>query len=173
MGEESIPKWEGKVTVEVRNTVEEQVWAVLEDFCNLHKWIPIDTCYQVEGVQGQPGLIRYCASNIKSVAEDDVVAEPETTIKWAKEKLLKIDPIKRCLSYEIVENNMGFKSYVATLKVVPNEGDAKSEGCGIEWGFVCDPIEGWTLQDFNSYIEYCLQFMAKKIEVQCSVTSQS
>ncbi|GAU16872.1 hypothetical protein TSUD_368210 [Trifolium subterraneum] len=61
---------------------------------------------------------------------------------------------------------MGFKSYVATLKVVPMNGDDEAvAGCVIEWGFVCDPIEGWTLQDFNSYIEYCLQFMAKKIEV--------
>lgn len=173
MAEESNPKWEGKVTVEVGGgTGAELVWPVLEDFCNLHKWIPIDTCYQVEGIQGQPGLTRYCASAIRlrGAAED---AEP--TIKWAKEKLLTIDPAQRCLSYETLDNNMGFKSYVATLKVLPiiinNDGDgaeAEAAGCKIEWGFVCDPVEGWTFQDLNSYIESCLQFMAKKIELASS-----
>ncbi|CAJ2628048.1 unnamed protein product [Trifolium pratense] len=160
MGEdESQPNWEGKATIELPSITSQQVWQVLQDFCNLHKWIPIDTCYQLEGIQNQPGLIRYCASTIKSLDSDS-----EPTIKWAKEKLLKIDPIKRCLSYEIVDNNMGFKSYVATLKVGPIDDDEEGAGCVIEWGFVCDPFEGWTLQDFNSYIEYCLQFMAKKIE---------
>jgi hypothetical protein len=165
MGEESQPKWEGKVTIDATSITAQQVWLVLQDFCNLHKWIPIETCYQLEGIQNQPGLIRYCASTIKAASDD---SESESTIKWAKEKLLKIDPIKRCLSYEIVDNNMGFKSYVATLKVVPINDDDEAAGCVIEWGFVCDPIEGMTLEGFNSYIEYCLQFMAKKIEVESS-----
>ncbi|KAK2392403.1 lachrymatory-factor synthase [Trifolium repens] len=167
MGEESQPKWEGKVTIDATSITAQQVWLVLQDFCNLHKWIPIETCYQLEGIQNQPGLIRYCASTIKAASDD---SESESTIKWAKEKLLKIDPIKRCLSYEIVDNNMGFKSYVATLKVVPiNDDDDDDEaGCVIEWGYVCDPVEGWTLEAFTSYIEYCLQFMAKKIEVESS-----
>ncbi|XP_004501141.1 lachrymatory-factor synthase-like [Cicer arietinum] len=164
MAEESNPKWEGKVTVDVRNTDEKQVWSVLEDFCNLHKWIPIDTCYQVEGIQGQPGLIRYCASTVK-----DDVPDSKSTIKFAKEKLLTIDPIKRCLSYEIVDNNMGFKSYVATIKVLPINDDVKGSGCKIEWGFVCDPVEGWRFQDLNSYVEFSLQFMANKIEVDLHV----
>ncbi|PNX65999.1 lachrymatory-factor synthase [Trifolium pratense] len=164
MGNESQPNWEDKVTIKLPNITSQQVWQVLQDFCNLHKWIPIDTCYQLEGIQNQPGVIRYCASTIKS-------PDSEPTIKWAKEKLLTIDPIKRCLSYEIVDNNMGFKSYVATLKVVPINDDDEGAGCVVEWGFVCDPVEGWTLQDFKSYIEYCLQFMAKKIEVESSSSS--
>ncbi|GAU14249.1 hypothetical protein TSUD_308090 [Trifolium subterraneum] len=159
MGEESQPIWEGKVTIDAATITSQQAWLALEDFCNLHKWIPIDTCYQLEGIENQPGLIRYCATTIKT-------PDSEPTINWAKEKLLKIDPIKRCLSYEIVDSNMGFKSYVATLKVVPINGDDEAAaGCVIEWGFVCDPVEGWTLQDFNSYVEYCLQFMVKKLEV--------
>ncbi|KAJ1409813.1 START-like domain superfamily [Sesbania bispinosa] len=164
MAEESKPKWEGKSIVELRSTAAEDVWPVLEDFCNLHKWIPIDTCYQVEGIQGQPGLIRYCASSIKG-ADDSAET---TTIKWAKEKLLTIDPVQRCLSYEVVDNNIGFKSYVATLRVVPS---SNGDGCKIEWGFVSDPVEGWTFQDMNSYIQSSLQFMANKIELARSVST--
>lgn len=159
MAEKSEPKWEDKVSMKFRSITSEQVWTVLQDFCNLNKWIPLETCYKIEGVDNQPGLIRYCSSTVK--AFDD----SETTIKWAKEKLINIDAINRSLSYEIIDNNMGFKSYVATLKVFPTNNEDVDEGCVIEWGFVCDPVEGLTLQDFNSYIQYCLQFMAKKIEV--------
>ncbi|XP_061369617.1 lachrymatory-factor synthase-like [Gastrolobium bilobum] len=159
MAEECEPKWEGKAIVEVAGTSAELVWPLLEDFCNLHKLIPLDTCYQVEGIQGQPGLIRYCASSTKGVTSP--------TIMWVKEKLLTIDPIQRCLSYEVVDNNMGFKSYVSTQKVLPINGDDANLGlgCKIEWGFVSDPVEGWRFQDLNSYIESSLQFMAKKIEL--------
>lgn len=167
MGQQSNDLWEGKLTVELTTTAPEQAWPALEDFCNLHKWIPINTCYYLEGVEGQPGLIRYCSSE---VVEDAAAVESETTVKWAKEKLLAMDPVRRCLSYEIGENNMGFKSYVATMKVIPVDGEGESVGCLIEWGFVCDPVEGWSIQDFSSYIEYCLQFMANKIEVEASVT---
>ena len=111
------------------------------------------TCYLVEGIQGQPGLIRYCAA----AADDD----DNTTVEWAKEKLLKIDPVQRCFSYEIVDNNMGFKSYVATWKVVV---DAELEGCKIEWEFVCDPVEGWTFHGLHSFFESLLKFMASKIQ---------
>ncbi|XP_058780697.1 lachrymatory-factor synthase-like [Vicia villosa] len=172
MGHQSKPQplWEGKLTVQLTTISPEQAWPALEDFCNLHKWIPINTCYHVEGVQGQPGLVRYCSSTVKAVVED-AVSESETTVKWAKEKLLMMDPVQRCLSYEVVENNMGLESYVATLKVVSVEGDGESVGCLIEWGFVCDPVEGGSLEDFESYLEYCLRFMAKKIEVECSGTA--
>jgi len=68
--ENKLKRWEGKATVEVRGTGEEIAWQVLEDFCNLHKWLPIDTCYKLEGIEGQPGLIRYCASTKKGVDEN-------------------------------------------------------------------------------------------------------
>ncbi|XP_058780699.1 lachrymatory-factor synthase-like [Vicia villosa] len=158
MGEENkATKWEGKAIVEVRGTNEEIVWSVLEDFCNLHKWLPIDTCYKFEGVDGQPGVVRYCASTKKG------------TVKWFKEKLLTIDHVQRCLSYEIVGNNMGFKNYVAIMKVLPLKiSDDEGVGCMIEWECVCDPVEGWSLQDLHSYIGNFLNFMANKIELSYS-----
>ncbi|KAK7352902.1 hypothetical protein VNO80_18333 [Phaseolus coccineus] len=158
MTEESNPKWEGKAMAELPGTDPQLTWNALEDFCNLHKWLPIETCYHVEGVSGQPGLIRYCASTVEEEGVSDD-AEKTTTIKWAKEKLLEIDPVQRCLTYQVDENNIGFKSYVATLKVLP----ISQDGSKIEWSFVCDPVEGWSFQDLNSYIESSVEFMAKKI----------
>ena len=85
--------------------------------------------------------------------------------KWAKEKLLMIDPIQRCFSYEIVDNNIGFRSYVATIKVLPMISDDKAEGCKIECSFVCDPVEGWTFEGFYSFVQSSLQSIAEKIEL--------
>lgn len=168
MGEENkAKKWEGKAIVEVRGTEEEIVWSVLQDFCNLHKWLPIDTCYKFEGVDGQPGLVRYCASTKKGADENS-----EAVVKWFKEKLLTIDHVQRCLSYEIVDNNMGFKNYVAIMKVLPlkitDDDDDERVGCMIEWECVCDPVEGWSLQNLHSYIGNFLRCMANKIELAYS-----
>ncbi|XWS70308.1 hypothetical protein CRYUN_Cryun03dG0036800 [Craigia yunnanensis] len=149
MDEETAPKWEGKVTAELKGSMAEQIWPFLEEFCNLDKLFPtVDTCYRVEGTPGQPGLVRHC----------------EGKLGWAKEKLLTIDPVNRSLSYEILENNIGFNNYMATLKVFPMEGDGKPADCKIEWSFIADPVEGLRLEDFVSNIDYTLQFMAKKME---------
>ncbi|KAM5574614.1 lachrymatory-factor synthase-like [Rosa sericea] len=99
---------------------------------------------------GQPGLVRYCERGTD-----------ETTILWAKKKLLTIDPINQCMTYEIVDNNMGFESYVATMQVVP----INNHGCKIEWSFVCDQIEGTSLEDLQSFVESSLQGIARNMEL--------
>ncbi|KAK2661282.1 hypothetical protein Ddye_007815 [Dipteronia dyeriana] len=174
MEEERQPKWEGKTSVEIASVKPEQAWPCIEDLCNLHKWFPsMDVCYQVEGEPGKPGLILYCASTTQTFSSDGTDDQESTTTttttEWAKEKLLMIDPIQRCLSYEVIDSNIGFKSYVATSKVLPiiNGG-----GCKIEWSFVADPVEGWSQEGLASYIDYCVQFMAKKME-QVHVLLQS
>lgn len=160
MAEQTVPKWEGKATVELRDSTAEQIWPFLEEFCNLDKLFPsVDSCYRVEGTPGKPGLVRHC----------------EGKLGWAKEKLLTIDPTNRLLSYEIVENSVGFNKYVATFKVLPivlplqeeedGGGSKPVGGCRIEWSFIADPVEGMgSLKDFVSYTDYTLQFMAKKME---------
>ncbi|KAF8407091.1 hypothetical protein HHK36_006216 [Tetracentron sinense] len=159
-------KWEGKVCAKLTGHSADQVWPLLEDFFSLHKWIPtLDTCRQVEGVLGQPGCIRYCAGNV--LPSD---GSGETMINWATEKLLAIDPVKRCFSYEIVENNIGFNSYVATMKVLKDE---EEEGCKIEWLFVVDPVEGWKLEDLVSFYNSSLQVMAKRMEEALQATEQT
>lgn len=155
--EEAEPKWEGKATAELRGLKAQEVWPLIEDFCGLGKWLPtIDTCYLLEGTPDQPGLVRYCASEKLSFD-----GSKEVNIMWAKEKLIAIDPIGKWLSYEILDNNVGFRSYVATIKVLPMDNDDK---CMIEWSFVSDPIEGWGLEHLISYIDNSLQGMAKKME---------
>ncbi|GAV65524.1 Polyketide_cyc2 domain-containing protein [Cephalotus follicularis] len=151
-------KWEGKSVVELTGATADQIWPLFADFCNVHKWYPqLDTCYHVEGVQGRPGLIRYCAST----TDTSFKSSDNTTIKWVKERLLTIDPIKRCLSYEVVDNNMGLLSYMATNKVLPVQG---RNGCKIEWSFVADPVPGMSFQDLASYTESSLRFMARKMK---------
>lgn len=148
------PKWRGKSSAEVKGHAAQEVWPLLADFCNLHKVFPnLETCYQLEGVAGRPGLVRYCASF--------AINHDESTIKWAKERLLMIDPISRSLRYEIIDSNIGwFRAYVAIMKVVPIDDD----GCVIEWSFVCDPSDGWRLEDVQTFGESSLQSIAKKME---------
>ncbi|KAM3688686.1 hypothetical protein ACJW31_10G169400 [Castanea mollissima] len=105
-------------------------------------------------------MVRYVATTTTTSSNGN----EETMIKWAKEKLLMIDSIKRCLSYEVTDNNIGMKSYVGKSTVSPINDDGKN-GCKIEWSFVCDPIEGLRYEDFLlNTIETGLQSMAKKME---------
>nr|GEY46777.1 hypothetical protein [Tanacetum cinerariifolium] len=159
--ETTVSKWKGKATTQLKTTPPQQIWPLFEDFCSLHKWLPtIDTCHLVEGQYGQPGLVRYCASTVQS-------SNDETIIKWCHEKLVLIDPIQRCLSYEIVENNVGFNRYVVEIKV--NEVD--DEGCMIEWSFEADPIEGWRLEDLCGYIESSLKAMGERMEMELQAST--
>ncbi|KAL1210287.1 Lachrymatory-factor synthase [Cardamine amara subsp. amara] len=154
MGTETASsKWEGKHVAQVNGVTTEKVWSVFSDFCNIQEWFPaLDTCYRVQGTDGEPGLIRYVAAT---------KTKEETS--WAKERLVKIDPIERCLSYEVIENNMGFRSYVATVKVMPVDG--QDQVSQIEWSFVADPVDGWKKEDLDSYIDFILQHIAKKMEL--------
>ncbi|XP_041019271.1 lachrymatory-factor synthase-like [Juglans microcarpa x Juglans regia] len=161
MEEETLPlKWEGKTSAQLPTARAHEVWPFLEDFCNIHKCFRVDICYHVDGIPGQPGLIRCCASTVPSSSG----GQEESATIWAKEKLLLIDPIKRCLSYEVIDNNIGLKSYVATMRVLPIHDDEGERGCKIEWSFLCDPVQGQGFEEFSSYIQSSLQFMVKKIE---------
>ncbi|OMO96211.1 Polyketide cyclase/dehydrase [Corchorus capsularis] len=162
MAEGTEAKWQGKATAELKRSTGEQIWPLLEEFCNLDKFFPsVDTCYRVEGNPGQPGLVRHCKG----------------PGGWCNEKLLTIDSTNFCLSYEALENNVGLKNYVATLKVLPvleGHEDGKpgaAAGCKIELSFVSDPVQlqGMKLEGFVSYIDDCVQFMAKKLEDAAAV----
>ncbi|KAJ6745638.1 hypothetical protein OIU74_028338 [Salix koriyanagi] len=164
MAEETAQiKWEGKSIAELRGPTADQLWSLLEDFCNINNWFPsLDVCNQVGGELGKPGLTRYCASKTLSTYG----CHDEGEVRWAKERLLMIGPAEKCLSYEVLENNSGFKSYMAsTMKVLEiNGSDAGENGCKIEWSFIADPAEGWTFEDFMSFINFCLQSMGKNME---------
>ncbi|KAG2319554.1 hypothetical protein Bca52824_012767 [Brassica carinata] len=78
-----------------------------------------------------------------------------------------IDPVERCLSYEVLENNVGFRSYVATVKVTTVDGGDESDGgtvCRLEWSFVSDPVDGWKKEDLESFVDFFLKHWANKME---------
>ncbi|KAJ0030549.1 hypothetical protein Pint_12861 [Pistacia integerrima] len=116
-------KWEGKASVEVERLTVDQVWCCLEDFCNIHKWFPhLDSCYQVEGEAGHPGLVR-CVASTKPSSRFNEGSTSNSSSRWTKEKLLMINPIDKCLSYEVLDNSNRVKFYVATVKLFPVDVD--------------------------------------------------
>ncbi|KAI3677275.1 hypothetical protein L1987_86898 [Smallanthus sonchifolius] len=156
--ENNDSKWEGKATAELRNITAEQVWPLLKDFCTFDKWVPdldSEKCHYVEGAYGEPGLVRYCVftEQSSSALPNDIDKAPT---KWCNEKLLSMDPVQRTLSYEMTENNLGFRSYIGKIKVIEIDG-----GCKIEWSFTCNPVEGMSLEDLRGFKESNLKGMAE------------
>ncbi|KAK8535437.1 hypothetical protein V6N13_081566 [Hibiscus sabdariffa] len=150
-----MAKWEGKAYAKLAGCKAEQVWPLLQDFFGLDKWFPtLTTCLPVEGVSGQPGCVRFCAGFKTPVDGGDKEA-----MNWTKQKLLSIDPDDMVFSYSIEEGNVGFDSYVSTVKVLPEE-----DGCGIEWKYEVKPVEGWRLEDLDFFIGSGLQVMARRME---------
>ncbi|KAF5198323.1 Lachrymatory-factor synthase [Thalictrum thalictroides] len=155
MDHDQKTKWECHASVELVPGAD-QVWPFIADFFGIHKLLPtLDICYQVEGIVGEPGCVRYCA-RYTGVSDNEAV-------KWATEKLLSIDNAQRSLSYKIIANNLGYESYMATMKVVPR-GSSNKDGCTIEWSFVVEPVEGRTKEDMASHQDYILKTIAKSIE---------
>ncbi|KAL5572581.1 hypothetical protein UlMin_022178 [Ulmus minor] len=153
----SQPKWEGKASAELKLSKAEQVWPLLEDFFGLNKWFPtLAVCLPLEGKSGQPGCVRFCAG-FKTPAEKS----GKERVNWTKQKLLSIDPTHLCFTYSIVDGNVGFKSYISTVKVLPKENDI---GCSIEWKYEVEPVEGWAPKDLDYFIGEGLQVMATRME---------
>ncbi|KAK3438338.1 hypothetical protein EUGRSUZ_C02957 [Eucalyptus grandis] len=72
--------------------------------------------------------------------------------------------IGRNLSYDMVDNIVGFTSFLSTVRVIPSDGEGEG-GCKIKWSFAVDPVEGWALEDLVRVVyEAGLQGMAKKME---------
>ncbi|MED6184737.1 hypothetical protein PIB30_050410 [Stylosanthes scabra] len=153
---QQLKKWKGKAKSEVLGFKVEQVWPLLEDFFGLDKWFPtLSTCLPVEGISGRPGCVRFCAG-----FKTPVDGQDKQTINWTKQKLLSIDPTLHTFSYSIIDGNVGFYSYVSTVKVTPKEG----QGCEIEWLYEVEPVQGWRLEDLDHFIGSGLQVMAERIQ---------
>ncbi|KAI3945269.1 hypothetical protein MKX01_035030 [Papaver californicum] len=156
-------KWEGKACANLKDNTAEEVWSFFEDFLSIHKWLPgVDACTLVEGVAGEPGCVRYCTGT--SIPTD---GSDESVTSWVKEKLLSIDPIQRCISYEVIEGNVGFESYIATITVSSGSEDTQENGQSgsmIEWEYVVNPIPGWKSEDLGFYIDSTLHTMAERMQ---------
>ncbi|KAK8543140.1 hypothetical protein V6N13_136326 [Hibiscus sabdariffa] len=159
------PKWEAKVSAKLTRASPDQVWAIYTDFFNFHKWFPtLATCYGIHGTNGELGCVRFCSGF--SVSSHGSAGSGGSE-KWSKERLIAIDHTNRSLSYEIVGSNIGFNSYVSTVKIVQrgvDEDRDHRDGCVIEWSFTVDPVEGWRLDDMKELYEKGLQGLTKRIE---------
>lgn len=134
----SPEKWQAKVSVTLTKSKPGQIWLLFTDFFNFNKWLQtLTTCHGVHGINGELGCIRFCSGS--SIRSNGV----EPTVGWSREKLVAVDPVERVMRYEIVESNIGFESYVSTVRILPRD----EEGCVIEWGFTVDPVGGWSVDD--------------------------
>ncbi|KAK9742091.1 hypothetical protein RND81_03G147800 [Saponaria officinalis] len=155
MEEQKSKEWKGETSVELQNTTPKQIWPLISNFCTINKWLPhVKTCYLLQGVHGEPGMIRYCGST-------ELLGEGT---QWATEKLLTIDSSNMCFSYEIVDNNVGFKRYVATVRLEEVDGGEGVCGCRIVWSFVADPVEGFSFEGFVGFIESIAKVMGTKMQ---------
>ncbi|GMH10795.1 hypothetical protein Nepgr_012636 [Nepenthes gracilis] len=111
------------------------------------------------GRQGRPGSVRYCAgSSIPAKSAGHKRAS------WTKERLVAVDDEARRLSYEIVESNIGFESYVSTVRISEISDDGADRGRVIERSFAVDPVEGSKFEDLVKKYEVALQSMAERTE---------
>uniref|UniRef100_A0A803NX48 peptidylprolyl isomerase n=1 Tax=Cannabis sativa TaxID=3483 RepID=A0A803NX48_CANSA len=146
----------------IRNATVEQIWPLLADFFNFNKWFPtLATCQGIHGTNGEVGCIRYCSGfSIPSNNVDDQISS--TPISWSKERLIAIDHDQHSLSYEILESNIGFQSYVSTFRIYA--GGSECRDCVIEWSFTVDPVEGLAFDDLVRKYDVGLQRMAQRME---------
>ena len=126
-----------------------------------HQHPSLAACYGIHGTNGELGCIRHCeGSSIPST--DTNIDGHSQPVSWSTKRLTAVDHGERSLSYEIVDNNIGFKSYVSTVKVIP-QGDDDQDGCVIEWSFSVDPVAGLVLDELVRMYKVGLQQMAERL----------
>ncbi|PON47419.1 Polyketide cyclase/dehydrase [Trema orientale] len=157
-------KWEAKVSAKLDKATVDQIWPLFTDFFNFHRWFPtnIEVCYGVHGANGEPGCIRYWSGSLTSSGNGEADEKP-----WGKERLLAVDHAEHILTYELLENNIGHKSYVSTVKIFPADKAHDQDhprGCVIEWSFSVDPIEGFTLDGMVAKYNEWIRQIAGKME---------
>ncbi|KAI4304126.1 hypothetical protein MLD38_039678 [Melastoma candidum] len=156
MAGETEQIWRGEVSATAEGCSPDQVWPLFQDYFNLHEYHPfLDTCYGMEGVSGQPGCVRYCASSH--------VSNREGVLLWSHEKLLAIDPEAKRLTYEITKSNAGFDSLCATVKLTPVTDRRERGACGLACSFVTKPVPGWTLEELVRVYQGVIESLAEKV----------
>ncbi|KAK1666842.1 hypothetical protein QYE76_055001 [Lolium multiflorum] len=158
--EAAAPEWRGAVRAAAAGPTPDQAWALLRDFCSLDRWVSlVQTCRRLEGADGEPGCVRYCAGPVN-------MASPEEAVGWSKERLVEVDDAGRSYSYEVVETNKGFGRYRATIGV-----EADPAGCAVAWSFEADPVKGWTLEGFVGFLEKLARGVARRLEEEIMVNA--
>ncbi|KAL6615976.1 hypothetical protein ACP70R_038246 [Stipagrostis hirtigluma subsp. patula] len=155
--------WRGSVRAVAAGPTPDEAWALLGEFCALDRWVPsVRTCRRVEGAEGRPGCVRYCAGPVNMARPAPGGEEGEAAAAaagWSKERLVEWDPAARRYSYEVVESNKGFGRYRAAVRV-----EDDPAGCAVAWSFEADPAEGWTLEGFVGFLDKLARGVAKRLE---------
>ncbi|GLT48191.1 hypothetical protein SLA2020_218320 [Shorea laevis] len=74
------------------------------------------------------GIPRTGRPNPLLLGQEAIIPGDDGINRWKEKVLVMIDAVNRCLSYELLENNIGFKSYVSTFTVGSGGGRGK-----IQW----------------------------------------
>lgn len=157
------PAWRGAVRAVAAGPAPGAAWALLGDFCSLHRWVPsLSACRLVEGAAGRPGCVRHCAGPVNMAAA--AAASGKEEAGWSRERLVAIDHAARWYSYEVVDSNKGFGRYRATVRVEPDPA-----GCAVAWAFEADPVQGWTLDGFVAFFDKLAHGVAKRLQEEILV----
>uniref|UniRef100_A0A0E0JF87 Bet v I/Major latex protein domain-containing protein n=1 Tax=Oryza punctata TaxID=4537 RepID=A0A0E0JF87_ORYPU len=151
-------QWRGAVEAALPGTQASAAWPHVASFYAAHRYLPgIDVCERVAvdanpagedgGLILLPGCVRHVASSAAGL--------------WAREQLLEADHAARRLRYAVVDSNMGFGRYVATLRVLDAGG-----GCRIAWAFECDAVrgEGWSEAALVARLGASVDGMAERVQ---------
>ncbi|KAE8793249.1 hypothetical protein D1007_32088 [Hordeum vulgare] len=163
-------QWRGAVEAALPGTPAGAAWAHVASFFSAHRYLPgIDVCERVTGASSEeeeeeddggrllitPGCVRQVASSAAGL--------------WAREQLLEADHGARRLRYAVVDSNMGFGRYVATLRVLDLDGG--EGGCMISWAFECDAVkaEGWSEAALVARLGASVKGMAERVQQLAAV----
>ncbi|CAM6127914.1 unnamed protein product [Calypogeia fissa] len=133
-------RWHGALK-ETINIPADKAWAISGDFCALNKWMKtVDKCETIVGEYNQPGCVRYMVGNS--------FPRPDGSKSWAKERLLSRDEQNYSFSYEMLDNNFGFKGYICNFTLQ----DLRDGTTAVDWAFSVSPIEGRTEEKVAEYM---------------------
>ncbi|KAF0916791.1 hypothetical protein E2562_011622 [Oryza meyeriana var. granulata] len=148
-------QWRGEVEATLPATPAAAAWPHLASFCSIHRYMPgVDTCERVAGEDGLPGCVRYLTT---------YGATGEVAL-WARQELLELDDTARRIRYTVLDNNMGFGRYVATLRLLEIDGDGEEGACKILWAYDCEPVKGMNEEGLVGILDISVKGIANKIE---------
>ncbi|MCO5593322.1 hypothetical protein L7F22_047332 [Adiantum nelumboides] len=149
-------KWKLSVEKQTLAYVDD-MWEVASKFCGLKQWMPeLLVCERIDGIESEPGCIRFCAGTKASNNGSNLV--------WVKEQLLAWNPQIREFSYTILDSNLGFENYKATFSV----SDPCNNGCAlVTWKVELSPVQGYDEKDFLLYMGRLLERNVVNLEKAC------
>lgn len=151
------PKWRGSVSAKVNHATADYIWSLYKDFFNFHTWFPtLTACSGVSGANGEIGCVRYCAG---SSLPNNGAPSVGHAVSWSKERLVAVDEEKRSLKYEIVDSNIGFEDYAASVNVIDGLGFVV-----VEWRFEVSPVGGLNFEELVTKYEKGLVETLKNME---------